>query len=209
MELQDVDLRKLYRTWKSGLGPFKGFFRSTPFVSLQTYDNFALKMESENKCRQDVVDKIKENLDENNFTIVDLPLNEILDTALVLNNEYSIKPILNINLLFHPFGIVGDRVDISKLIDNGLKLNNINSNKFVMLIPSNRYDSDLEIEYLKDKLNNQYGVGEDDLPYESMLKELKYNGIVILTRGELKEDLRDYISSISKDIRVEIIRVML
>ncbi|MFW2489599.1 normocyte-binding protein [Clostridium chromiireducens] len=209
MKLQDVDLRKLYRTWKSGLGPFQGFFRSTPFVSLQTYENFELKAGSENKCRQDVVDKIKENLDENNFTIVDLPLNEILDTALVLNNKYSIKPILNINLLFHPFGIVGDRVGISKLINNGLKLNKVNSNKIVMLIPSNRYDNNLEVKYLEDKLNNQYGVGEDDLPYVNMLKELKYNGVVILTRGELKEDLRAYIDSISKDIKVEIIRVML
>jgi len=209
MELQDVDLRKLYRAWKSELGPFQGFFRSTPFVSLQTYDNFMLEAESINELRQDVVDKIRKSLDENNFTIVDLPLNEILDTALVLNNKYNIKPILNINLLFHPFGIVGDRAGISRLINNGLKLNKLYSNKFVMLIPSNRYDSDLELKYLNNKLNNQYGVGEDDLPYVDMLKELKYNGIVILTRGELKEDLRDYISSISKDIRVEIIRVML
>ena len=61
---------------------------------------------------------------------------------------------------------------------------------------------------LKDKLNNQYGIGEDDLPYINMLKELKYSKIIILTKDHIKEDLNDYVNFIEKDINVEIIKVM-
>ena len=208
MNLQEIDLRNIYRIWKSDLGPFQGFFRSTPFVSLQTYDDFTLDEENINEYDQKVLDIIIENSDENNFLIVDLPLNEILNLALVLNNEYSIKPILNINLLFHPFGIIGNKDNINKLINNGLKLKKINTKKFVMLIPYDRYNDELESNDLKDKLNNQYGIGEDDLPYVNMLKELEYNKVIILTKDNIKEDLNDYVNFINKDIRVEIIKVM-
>ena len=49
MNLQEIDLRNIYRIWKSDLGPFEGFFRSTPFVSLQTYDDFTLDEEDVNE----------------------------------------------------------------------------------------------------------------------------------------------------------------
>lgn len=67
MHLQDIDLRKVYRVWKSNLGPFQGFFRSTPFVSLQTYDDFILKEENTCQCNKNVLDIIVENCSKNNF----------------------------------------------------------------------------------------------------------------------------------------------
>ena len=208
MNLQEIDLRNVYRLWKSDLGPFEGFFRSTPFVSLQTYDDFTIETENINEYDTKILDIIIENSDENNFLIIDLPLNEILNLALVLNNEYSIKPILNVNLLFHPFGIIGNKDNINKLISNGLELKKINSKKFVMLIPYDRYNDELGTNDLKDKLNNQYGIGEDDIPSVDVLKELEYSKVVILTKDNIKEDLADYINFINKDIRVEIIKVM-
>lgn len=207
MNLQGIDLRHIYRIWKSDLGPFQGFFRSTPFVSLQTYDDFILE-ENISGYDQKVLDMILENANENNFLIIDLPFDVILNLALALNNEYSIKPILNINLLFHPFGIVGNRDNINKLINNGLKLKKINPIKFVMLIPYDRYNEELESEELKDKLNNQYGIGEEDLPYINMLKELEYSKVIIVTKDHIKDDLKDYANFIEKDIRVEVIKVM-
>ncbi|OOM70709.1 hypothetical protein CLPUN_51740 [Clostridium puniceum] len=208
MNLQEIDLRNIYRTWKSNLGPFQGFFRSTPFVSLQTYDDFEIEEENLIKYDQKAIDIIIENLNENNFLIVDLLLKEILNLALVLNNEYSIKPILNINLLFHPFGIIGSKDNINKLINNGLKLKKINTDKFIMMIPYDRYNEEAGIDDSSNKLNNQYGIGEDDLPYVNMLKELGYSQVIILTKDNIKEDLKDYVNFISKDIRVEIIKVI-
>lgn len=207
MHLQDIDLRKVYRIWKSNLGPFQGFFRSTPFVSLQTYDNFILKEENTCQCNQDALNIIVENCSENNFLIVDLPIDEILDLAFVLNNEYFIKPILNINLLFHPFGIIGTKENINKLINNGLNLKEISTEKFVMLIPYDRYNDNRKIDDLKDKLNNQYGISDDDLPNADVLKIFGYTKITILTINKIKDDLQDYINFINEDIEVEVIKV--
>ena len=67
MNLQEIDLRNIYRIWKSDLGPFQGFFRSTPFVSLQTYDDFKLDTENIGEYDQKVLDIIIENIDESNF----------------------------------------------------------------------------------------------------------------------------------------------
>lgn len=208
MNLQEIDLRNIYRIWKSNLGPFQGFFRSTPFVSLQTYDDFALEEENIIKHDQEVIDIIMENFNESKFLIVDLPLKDILNLALTLNNEYSIKPILNINLLFHPFGIIGTKDNINKLINNGLKLKKIITDKFIMMIPYDRYNEESITDDCSNKLNNQYGIGEDDLPYVNMLKELGYKQVVILTKYNIKEDLNDYVNFINKDIRVEIIKVI-
>lgn len=209
MNLQEIDLRKVYRIWRSDLGPFRGFFRSTPFVSLQTYDNFILSEENINKYDEKILNIILENSNQNNFLIIDLPINEILDLALILNNEYSIKPILNINLLFHPFGMIGSEENINRLINNGLKLKKINIEKFVMLIPYDRYNDELKSEELINKLNNQYGIGDDDLPNVDILKELEYNKVIVLTKNDIKEDLKDYINFINKDIKVEVVKVML
>ncbi len=209
MNLMEIDLRMLYRTWKLNLGQFRCFFRSTPFVSLQTYDDFSLREENINELNENILKDVIENCNEDNFLIVDLPLEDILDLALILNNDYCIRPILNVNLLFHPFGIIGNKNSISKLINNGLKLKKINPKKFVMLIPYDRYDNNLKTEDFKDKLNNQYGIGEDDLPYVEMLREMRYNKVTILTKDEIKEDLKEYVNYIEKDIRVEIIRVMI
>lgn len=208
MKLQEVDLKNIYKIWKSNLGPFRGFFRSTPFVSLQTYDDFNLEKENIIEYNPKRLNLIMEKIQEDKFLIVDLPLNEIINLSLVLNNEYSIKPILNINLLFHPFGVVGTKDDINKLICNGLELKKISTNKFIMMIPYNRYDEKIDNEDLKNKLNNQYGIGEDDLPYVNMLKELGYRQVVVITKDDIKEDLSEYVNIISKDIRVEIIRVI-
>lgn len=208
MKLSDVNLIDIYRKWKNGLGPFQGYFRSTPFVSLQTYDDFELSNNSI-KCNQEVLSKIVEVSSEDNFIIVDLPFEEVLSLALALNNEYIVKPILNINLLFHPFGIVGNKDNISILIFNGLNLNSVDSRKFVMFILYERYDDTLIAKNLKDNLNNQYGIGEDDLPHMQLLKTLGYKKVIVFTKNVIKEDLKMYVDFINKDIRVEIIRVMM
>ena len=207
MNLQEIDLRSVYRRWKSNLGPFRGFFRSTPFVSLQTYDDFSLEEEIIIEYDQKVLEIILDKSNEENFLIVDMPLKEIINLGLVLNNEYSIKPILNINLLFHSFGIIGNKDNINKLINNGLKLKDTKTDKFVMLIPYDRYNKELNSADLENRLNNQYSIGEDDLPYADMLKELGYNQVVIITKDNIKEDLNDYVNFVCKDVRVEIIKV--
>ena len=77
-----------------------------------------------------------------------------------------------------------------------------------MLIPYDRYNDELLTSDLNDKLNNQYGIGEDDIPSVNVLKELEYSKVIILTKDNIKEDLNDYVNFINKDMRVETIKVM-
>ncbi|WP_252225559.1 normocyte-binding protein [Clostridium sp. ZBS2] len=206
MNLKEVDLRNIYRIWRSNLGEFRCFFRSTPFVSLQTYEDFVLD-DYKSETKKEVVRKILDEYNEECFIIIDLPLDEILDLSLELNNNYFIKPILNINLLFHPFGIVGSRNNISKLINTGIKLNEVKSKKYIMLIPYDRYNEELDVKKIYDKLNNQYAVGEEDLPNSNILKRLGYNRIVVFTKDNIKEDLMNYIDYFKNEINVKIVRM--
>ncbi|MBN1037993.1 MULTISPECIES: normocyte-binding protein [unclassified Clostridium] len=206
MNLKEVNLREIYKKWKNDLGEFRCFFRSTSFVSLQTYENFILD-DYKNESKKEIITKIIDEYNEEDFIIVDLPLDEILDLSLELNNNYFIKPILNINLLFHPFGIVGSRKNISKLVNTGIKLSEVKSKKYIMLIPYDRYNEELDVKKIYDKLNNQYAVADDDLPSADILKRLGYNRIVVFTKDNVKEDLMNYIDYFKNEINVKIVRM--
>ena len=117
--LKDIDLKELYRKWRKNAKELKPFIRSTPFVSLQTYDNFKLnnmKDFKESEFCKLTAKTIAEKYNEDIFIIVDLNLNYILDIAFILNKKESIWPLININLLFHPFGLIGNKEDINKLV---------------------------------------------------------------------------------------------
>ncbi|NFR87957.1 MULTISPECIES: normocyte-binding protein [unclassified Clostridium] len=206
MNLKEVNLREIYKKWKNDLGEFRCFFRSTSFVSLQTYENFILD-DYKNESKKEIITKIIDEYNDEDFIIVDLPLDEILDLSLELNNNYFIKPILNINLLFHPFGIVGSRKNISKLVNTGIKLNEVKSKKYIMLIPYDRYNEELDVKKIYDNLNNQYAVADDDLPSSDILKRLGYNRIVVFTKDNVKEDLMNYIDYFKNEINVKIVRM--
>ena len=206
MNLKEVDLRNIYRTWKKGLGPYRCFFRSTPFVSLQTYEDFEIVDDYEEADKNIVSAILNEDIKEN-FIIADFEFNEMLNLALHLNNEQGIKPILNVNLLFNSFGLIGTKDNISRLISYAGKLNDLKAKKAVMLIPYDRYDEKIDVSKIYDKLNNQYAVGLDDLPTAEFLKKLGYKGISIITKDKVKEDLMDYIKYIDKDFKVNLVKV--
>lgn len=206
MNLKEIDLRKIYRLWKRNLGVFRCFFRSTPFVSLKTYDDFTL-YEYKNEVNGYLVKKVLEEYEDDYFTIVDLELDEIIDLALELNNKNNIKPILNVNLLFNIFGLIGSKKNISKLINCGLNLIDIKSNRYIMMIPYDRYKEDIDVTKMYDKLNNQYAVGEEDFPDSEFLSELGYKGVKIITRDRVKDDLMEYINSINEKTEVILVRV--
>lgn len=206
MNLKDIDLRENYRLWKRNLGPFRCFFRSSAFVSLQTYDDFILKdlkLDLLNISNDRLIKRILQEIYKNNFVIIDLELDKILDFSFILNNKYNVKPILNLNLLFHPYGEVGTCEDINKLLIYGERLKKIPKGKFVMLIPYDRYREDEKLD--ENKLNNQYEVTYEDLPCYDFLKFLNYNEISVFTKDKVKADLDYYIKDIEKNIKVNLI----
>lgn len=206
MNLKEVDLRKVYRVWKKNLGEYRCFFRSTPFVSLKNYEDFILN-NYKSEVNEILINTVVKEYEEKYFTIVDLDFNKIVDLAIVFNNKFNIKPILNINLMFNDFGIVGNKENISKLINGGKFLEDKKCNKYIMMIPYDRFNEDIDVNKINDKLNNQYAVGFDDLPDEEFLKALGYRGIKIITRQKVKEDLVDYINFMKDKIEVKIVKV--
>ena len=203
MNLTDIDLRALYRIWKKNLKYFRGFYRSTPFVSLQDYEDFELEKIQIKKYNK-LTDCILSNIEKGDFCVVDLPFNIILDLALSLNNDYNIKPVLNINMLFNEHGIIGTKENISRLINNSLHLKNAETDKFVLIYDYDRDNNSINVKKICNKLNNQYGIGDDDFPGSDFLKRLGYERITVFTKEHIKEDLREQLDFIEKKMEVNI-----
>ncbi len=70
----------------------------------------------------------------------------LLILLFVFNNKYRIKPVLNINMFFNEHGIIGTENNISKLINNSLMLEDINTDKFIMLYDYDRYDDSIDLK---------------------------------------------------------------
>lgn len=206
MNLNEKKLKEIYKTWKSNLGPFEPFMRSGPFVSLQTYPDFnltySLNEESLYKLYKDTLMEITKNDLDKTFIIIDSNISNSLDIAYLLNNKFNIKPIINFNFLFHPFGLIGNTDSIERLLLFGENLHTINPIGYILLLDYDRY-MDFPQDLYKKKLNNQYEFSDEDLPYAKTLKELGYDNLIIYTKNPLKEDMKSYIDTLSKDLNVE------
>lgn len=209
MNLKDVDLRYVYRKWKSNLEFFEPFMRSGPFVSLQNYEDFEIgyspKEEELYEKYKIVIDKILHEDLRSTFVIVDLELMEDLEIAYVLNNRFSIKPVLNCNFLFHPYGLIGGKSEIEALVTIGQKLQDIIPKGYVFFLDYGRY-KDFSLEVYKKKLNNQYELTEEDVPNLETLKELGFARIVIITKDTLKEDVNYYANYLKQELQVEVLQ---
>lgn len=210
MNLKDCDLKFLYRKYKENLGPFECFMRSGPFVSLQTYDNFHINTDINEdlyKKHESIISNILNTDLNSTFLILDIPLELGLEIGYVLNNRFNVKPILNLNFLFHPYGLVGSKASIEALVKYGLTLDSISPKSYVLLLDYNRYD-DFPKSLYKIKLNNQYELTFDDLPYTSTLKELNYSKVAIFTKNKIKEDISYYLNTINKELTTFILEVI-
>ncbi|MEG1254245.1 normocyte-binding protein [Clostridium sp.] len=207
MNLKEKDFRKIYRFWKSNLGTFEPFMRSGPFVSLQTYSDFEITYSLDEQYlyneHKDKLEAIKNHDLEKTFVIIDINMRESLEVAYLLNNKFNIKPIINFNFLFNPYGLIGSRDSIERLVVLGENLQNIKPIAYVLFLDYERY-GDFPEEAYKKKLNNQYEFSDEDLPYGKTLKTLGYTNLIIYTKNNIKEDMKDYIETINNDLNIEI-----
>lgn len=207
LHLQKVRFIDLYRSFKNNLREFEPFLRSTPFVSLKTYEDFEINENFKvNPKSEQFLKEILNYINKESFLIIDLPLDNILDLSLILNNKHFIKPILNLNFLFHPLGLLGERDDISKLIYVGSHLETILPENFIMLIDYNRFSDFTNTEY-EEKLNNQYELTNYDLPYGDFLKSLEYKNITYIYENKIKEDMLPCFNYLKESIEVNFIKV--
>lgn len=204
--LKDLELYPIYLKWREATSAFECFLKSTTFVSLKNYRNFTLEDLSISEEENMIYDKVKAIIDEqdtsNTIFVLDIPGHQSVILGYLLQNNLSIKPILTLNQLFHPYGLVGSEKLISNLLLCGNKLNSINPKGYIFILDSGRYL--LESNGTEENLfNNQYETTEEDMPSVELLRELCYSKAVYIYNNEIKEDINCYLDYLEHfDIKV-------
>lgn len=199
--LSDADLYRNYRSWRDGTGIFECYVRSTCFVSLKHYPDFAL---SRLILRRDTIHRrisacveaeLKQNQENGTktFFLLDLPAGKVLAESLLLNQDCGLQPVLTLRQLFHPHGIVGGEPEISALLSVGLRLRHSDPKGYLFVLDSSRsleYDGEPHPK----QFNNQYELSAYDLPLLEMLHDAGFTKLVLMHSGALKQDTASYIS---------------
>jgi len=204
-KLSEIDLFHVYSKWNTGLEAFKCFCRSTNFVSLKHYPDFQLSEVPEDggDYFQTISSQLKKYSFEDTLFLLDITGTEAIRTAYFSRKIFSLAPILVFNGVLHPFGLIGDRNYISYLIGYGMQNEEINKKGHLFVLDYNRFGEYSDDE-LKENFNNQYELGEEDLPSIEMLDLLGYNKVVYIYEHNEKEDLACYLEHLSQsNINVE------
>lgn len=199
VKLSEIDLFKVYSKWNNGLDGFKCFVRATNFVSLKHYPDFVLNQITEDVGHyfEIISNQIKRHSPADTIFILDITGTEAIKAAFLLREMFSIAPILVFNGVLHPFGLIGDRNYISNLIGYGMKIKEIDKKGHILVLDNDRYGEYSE-EQLKENFNNQYELGEEDLPSVEMLTMHGYNKVVYMYGQNEKEDLLGYLEYLTQ-----------
>lgn len=204
--LKDFELYPIYLKWREGSNAFECFLKSTTFVSLKSYPNFSLEEFSISEEENIIYNKVKAIIDEqdtsNTLFLLDVPGHVSVLLGYLLQNNLNIKPILTLNQLFHPYGLVGSKKQISNLLLCGNKLNSINPKGYIFILDSERYlfqSNGTEENFF----NNQYETTEEDMPSVELLKDLCYSKAVYIYLDDIKEDINCYLDYLDHfDIKI-------
>lgn len=206
-----IDLYKVFLNWYENSGDFECYFKSTPFTTLKHYLNDVQIHDNIVPCVKNVENITKLDnkgifKEDNVMYLIDLPAEDSVDYALLLNNNFSIKPILSYNHIFNKYGIVGNNDLASKLICYADKLIQRTEHKaFSFIMDYNRYVDDIDLSNPM-LYNNQYEVTEEELPYIEIIKEMNINKLYFITNNGIKEDIVNYLNYLSENgLTVEVI----
>lgn len=194
--LSDVELYKLYLKWQEGAGAFRCFFRTTNFVSLKHYPDFALEStplpEQIAEAWKPLLDRMDGYDPGETLFLLDLPGEEAVEAAFLLQNSRKLKPVLTFNNILHPYGLNGSRRYISLLVQCGMRLEKTEPQGYAFFLDQFRF-GDYDEADLRKSFNNQYELTEEDLPSREMLAALGYRNIVYFCKGSEKEDIAGYL----------------
>ncbi|MGE5404296.1 MAG: hypothetical protein ACM3PP_05100 [Candidatus Saccharibacteria bacterium] len=194
-KLHSRDPRALYHRWAEGAGPFALFVRKANFMSLRHYPDIDLIEPSQGLDVADAVMHILSAADielRRDLILLDVPGISGLAASWRLQNQMDIKPVLVYPNLLHPNGAVGGDELVRALVWCGEKLSELKEpHGFALVLDCDRYlaDGELPASYY----NNQYELGEDDLPRVEMLKSLGMERVMLI-RSRPKEDVDSYLN---------------
>lgn len=197
--LQELDFRNIYERWAQGAGPFTCFISKANFVSLKHYPDFALqqpKLQENRLFRR--VGPLLHNAGTSNLAIFDIPARTGMRLAYLLQNHLHIKPVLTYLCPLHPFGLVGSRDYINALVGYGLALKPVEPQGYALILDSQRYRSRVSNKTLRNRFNNQYELGPDNLPSVEMLNALVCTRISFYHLEPVMEDTAAYIEHLGR-----------
>jgi hypothetical protein len=199
-KLSEIDLLGAYRKWNSETGPFKCFFRSTNFVSLKHYPDFELQPvpASGGELFGSISQQIVEYDAENTLFFIDIGGSEAIRTAYFIRKERGLSPVLVFNGILHPFGLIGNKDYISNLLGYCQGIESKQSKGYIFFLDNNRY-GDYDDNALKQSFNNQYELGEEDLPSSELLKTLGYKRVVYIFEEKEMEDMLCYMEYLEQN----------
>lgn len=199
-KLKDVNPFEVYKKWQSLSYMFECFVHSTSFSTLKNYPNFTLnevtpKLNSESKA---ILALAKKHFSPKTLYFIDLPVHTALNHAYFLNKKLGILPVLTVRHINHEYGLIGDKVAISAMLEYSNLMEKKEPKNFVFVLDSTRY-AEYEDEKYKTFFNNQYEITEYDLPPIEMLKEYGYEKVVFIFEKALKEDVGEYKNYLSQN----------
>lgn len=209
-----IRLNKLiesYNNWCRNSGIFEGYVKSTTLASLSTLDFTKIYCENYSSKSSNVFKELQSKIGadlNNTFIISDLEAEENLDFTIILNNNFSIKPILAFNHIAHDYGLVGNSVIHNKIVNYSFEFRNIEEVKaYCFILDNGRYrDND---DYLDPLIfNNQYELTEEELPHIEVLKMVNVERLIFIYRNKIKEDIQKYLDYL-KDEKINIIFINL
>ncbi|ADL53052.1 hypothetical protein [Clostridium cellulovorans] len=208
-----MNLYDKFIKWYDNSGVFECYFKSTPFTTLKDYllditliENVGL--DDNNIQTLEKLNKLKVFNKENSIYMIDLPGEDSVDYAYLLNNNYYIKPILSYNNIFNKYGIVGSRELASKLLhyaDTLIQHGKYKSYSFIM--DFNRYIDDIDLDN-PTLYNNQYEVTEEEFPYAEILQDLNIKKVIFITKEIIKQDVNNYLNYLQENnVEIEVIKL--
>ncbi len=206
MQLTKEEFSVILNKWKSNLGVFSPYFKTTQLVSLSYMDNLQKVDIDENKHLHTYLEKILKGKNLSN-TICLVDHSNHLTISYLLNNYFSIKPIfLMNNFIFHSNCIINNGNYANYLYSFSHNLNNVDNPKgFAFVVDKDRYFESHEGLDLSNYFLNEYEVSMYDLPDAKFLKKnAKIKNILFISEDNLiKEDIDNILHSYSKHFNVE------
>jgi len=198
--LSEVDVRAAWRKWARGSGPFRCFFRSTNFVSLRHYPDFALAAPALEPCRlfRAIEELAASGAGEGlPLCLLDLPAVDSMRVAALLQNRHGLKALLTFNSPLHPRGLVGGEAYISALLGYAELLEERSARGYVFVLDRGRFGEYGDDDY-RAFFNNQYELVDEDLPSVEMLRALSVDRAVLITAGPPMADAAGYVEYLTQ-----------
>jgi hypothetical protein len=191
------------RAWRIGCGWLTPWCRATPFASANHYRDRALPIPaSPSTADGDALVAMLGAPHPETLWVFDLPGPLALGVAFALRRSRGVAGALVWNGWYDPDGVLAGREEIPLLLALGGQLADLPDAAMACLI----FDSSRGIGASSpDRLDNRYALTDEDVPSLAQVRGAGCRRVVVLSHGDLLDDLADYVSYLRTEMPVEVV----